>query len=510
MLTSGELEEAVSFCERALQSGDPDLDLLNLLAIARAKAGRIEDAVGLFTQGCERPWAIGEFNLATLLRLVGRLEPALLHARRVVELAPMWAEARVLLALLLPSEKMFGGMTAAIEEFREAARLRPDWALPNKELGRTYFDTTQFAAAEAPLRRALALDEADAETHRLLSLVLIDLDRLPEALGHLRRAKELQPGWVEVATATHELESALAAVTAPAHQGARRPSIARYPRSAAMFDDLRAVIDEYVLCDFEGVEPLLSPTSRVFAFGSCFAANITRALKRWGVPADHVNYPEDINSTYANRDLLEWLRDGATPNAAIYERALGSGYRENTIAQLRGASVVIISLGVAPCFFDRETKGFVPTLGSNFSVSALLRKFEFRMTSVAENVTNLRVMIGILRELVPNISIVLTVSPVPLRATFERRSAVLADCVSKSTLRLAAEEILQEQAPGFYYWPSFEIVRWLSAHTGPVFGTEDGATLHVSETLVNDIMAAFVRVFGDDQLRLRVSSPRVA
>ena len=49
--------------------------------------------------------------------------------------------------------------------------------------------------------------------------------------------------------------------------------------------------------------------------------------------------------------------------------------------------------------------------------------------------------------------------------------------------------------PGVHYWPSFEIVRWIGAHTGPVFGIDDGAQFHVSEALIGRITSQFIETF---------------
>ena len=95
------------------------------------------------------------------------------------------------------------------------------------------------------------------------------------------------------------------------------------------------------------------------------------------------------------------------------------------------------------------------------------------------------------------VKMVLTVSPVPLAGTTEFASAVIADCLSKSTLRLACHEVVtSEAAQGVVYWPSFEIVRWLGTHFGPsqppVFGVEDGNMRHVSSWLIDVIIDMFL------------------
>ena len=46
--------------------------------------------------------------------------------------------------------------------------------------------------------------------------------------------------------------------------------------------------------------------------------------------------------------------------------------------------------------------------------------------------------------------------------------------------------------PHVYYWPSFEAIRWLGSHAGPVFGVEGTDYRHIGESYLREIMSAFV------------------
>ena len=87
-------------------------------------------------------------------------------------------------------------------------------------------------------------------------------------------------------------------------------------------------------------------------------------------------------------------------------------------------------------------------------------------------------------------------SPVPLSGSFEYSAAVQADCISKSIMRVTAHELLKSGLPQLYYWPSFEIVRWLGAHTGPAYGCHDGFSVHVNDDLVDLITTLFLETFS--------------
>src|SRR5262245_42992983 len=58
----------------------------------------------------------------------------------------------------------------------------------------------------------------------------------------------------------------------------------------------------------------------------------------------------------------------------------------------------------------------------------------------AENHDNLKRIVSALRELRPGPTIIVTLSPIPLKATFDAPSIFTADCVSKSVLRVAIHE----------------------------------------------------------------------
>ena len=89
-----------------------------------------------------------------------------------------------------------------------------------------------------------------------------------------------------------------------------------------------------------------------------------------------------------------------------------------------------------------------------------------------------------LKALNPRVSFIVLVAPNPVHMTFEFNSAVTADCLSKSTLRVAANEVVNHSnIKNIYYWPTLEIYRWISGHRGALFGNEDRASWHVWEAV---------------------------
>ncbi len=84
-------------------------------------------------------------------------------------------------------------------------------------------------------------------------------------------------------------------------------------------------------------------------------------------------------------------------------------------------------------------------------------KYEFVNFSAAEVVSDLAVFLKQLSDVNPACKVILTVSPVPLIATFEPKHVLSATCYSKAVLRVAAEEVCRAHSH-VEYFPSFEII----------------------------------------------------
>lgn len=311
----------------------------------------------------------------------------------------------------------------------------------------------------------------------------------------MRTAMALRPGEVEAQWHHRDLEDIAQAPPAP-------NAFVRWPNAAREFDDIKGLIEKYLTKNFPTAGIRLRRKMGVFTQGSCFAENLAASLRRYDLRIDNMPFGEEHNNTFANRVVIDWLRHGAQNDAAaIIEAKLGKEQRARYLAALRDTDVFVYTMGIAAVHFDRITGEFVMSRPTETNKAALFKRSAFRNSTVQQNVDNLRDIIAGVRELAPKAAIVLTVSPVPLRAATEFNSAIIADCLSKSTLRVALQEVLAENPPRTIYWPSFEMVRWLGGHIdGRVYGSDDGSAHHVDLGMVDHIMDSFVRTFGDAEL----------
>lgn len=309
----------------------------------------------------------------------------------------------------------------------------------------------------------------------------------------LAEAHRLVPDNIEIEQELGEVEAILAD-----HQS--RVKAVRWPVKRDDFDDLSQAIVSHLLAG-NPKQVLFDKNSRICTFGSCFAGNIARVLRKFGVDADNITFGEYINSTYANLAYLRWINGEILPLALetrlmeIFDQPKAV-YRDR-IAQ---AKLLIITLGVAPVFFTKQGGQFVLPKASQINMRLFASKYRFRTTTVDENLQNLREIVRLIRLLAPEAEIVVTVSPVPLAVTFEYDSPIIADCVSKSVLRVSADQLMRESIPGLHYWPSFEAVRWIGGYRGDAFGAEDGTTHHVSESTIEAIIRAFIEHYSAIEL----------
>ena len=436
------------------------------------------------------------------------------HLRRALELQPAAPEVLTALGVFFTGERRFDEAAAALEAALEVAPADLPALIALAELRARQ---KRHAEAYALYGRAIRVAPKDASVLTKFSRALnahalrlaeraAELDRASSAADAARAATLKAAGRLSDAEAVLQkridaggdpaLGHELAVVRGlQARGGAGQPRPAVWPRRTSDFADLEKVIRDAVLRGVRPGRPILSPRSKVVTLGSCFAEHLAASLKQAGVDVFFQKRSETLDNLYATAAFLDALAAGASEGDAAMDLLLAG-----CLESFRSAEVVILSLGVAAAYFDRATGAFVP-VGGGRDKAMLAAACEFRMLSVEENLERLRHVLARIRAFSPDCRIVLTISPIPLSATYDRPSAVQADAVSKSTMRLTVEALLNEAPPGVHYWPSFEIVRWLGPHlpagSPQVFGADDGASRHVSGWLVRLIIRLFLQEFGE-------------
>ena len=351
------------------------------------------------------------------------------------------------------------------------------------------------------LFRKLAHASGSAGDYYQLSEILTQGNFFEESIASLEKAIALDPATFDVAATRETLEIARSHLSQTTSKTAKgRKKIGRYPETAEFLGDFQKLMKDHIAVNLNSESKFINKNTRFFTMGSCFARNLAKSLHASGYVSHHMEISEYINTTFANKVFVDWLSDAAI-DGAIRDRIvelLPPGWsKENALQIIRNSDVFILTLGVAPAFFDRVTGDFVLPRPSGLNSRVLAEKYLFRTTSVQENVDNVLYLIEFIRKISPGMKIIVTVSPVPLLASFEYESAVQADCLSKSTMRLVAHEVVNNsKLSNILYWPSFEVFRWAGSNASNYYAADDGAAWHVSEEKVAGTIRAFVDMFS--------------
>lgn len=250
------------------------------------------------------------------------------------------------------------------------------------------------------------------------------------------------------------------------------------PDRAAMAG-VNAVLD-HVLHGWAPEAPLITPETQITAFGSCFAANISRWLSRRNFnvasrredakAAYVVSMGEGMVNSFVIRQQFEWAWENRRFDGALWHGydAEEYGYdemvRQTTRRIFDETEVFILTFGLSEVWYDEPTGNvFWRTIPKDVYDPA---RHKFRVSTVEENRENMLAIYDLIRKHRPEARIIFTLSPIPLIATFRDVSCITANSVSKSVLRVAIDEVMRaKRAEGFlYYWPSYEIITDVFRH----------------------------------------------
>ncbi|MGH6890206.1 MAG: GSCFA domain-containing protein [Rhizomicrobium sp.] len=230
----------------------------------------------------------------------------------------------------------------------------------------------------------------------------------------------------------------------------------------------------YVVGSWAPQEPLIGPDTRICAFGSCFARNISEwlASRRFTVltkpnPSSSsyvVRFGEGLVNSYSLLQQFEWAFENKKDEVLLWhdydtrEQDYDESVRLETLELFRQTDVFILTLGLSEVWYDSATGGV-------FWRAIPADKFDparhgFRVTTVDENRANLQKIYELIRKYRPQARIIFTMSPIPLVATFRPVPCITANSASKAILRAALDQFLRDVRDdgGVYYWPSYEIV----------------------------------------------------
>lgn len=267
----------------------------------------------------------------------------------------------------------------------------------------------------------------------------------------------------------------------------------------------RRAIERPAMADVDPVvhSPIvIAPTDRVATAGSCFAQHISRTLSASGfnyfvAEAAEGLAPEEATARnfgvfscrygnlYTARQLLQLFERAhgrLNPREQVWQRADGrfvdpfrpqiepdghASADEVLAAQATHLAAVrrmfaeldvfVFTLGLTEAWRSVEDGMVYPLAPGVAGGSYSPQRHEFVNFTAAEVVADMLLLIDGLRQVNPRARVLLTVSPVPLMATYEPRHVLSSTTYSKAVLRVAAQEIVGQRSDCAYF-PSFEVI----------------------------------------------------
>ncbi|HEX4158977.1 MAG TPA: GSCFA domain-containing protein [Rhizomicrobium sp.] len=276
----------------------------------------------------------------------------------------------------------------------------------------------------------------------------------------------------------------------------------------------------------------ITPEMRIATAGSCFAQHISAALAANGFNyfvtetdpgtggSNYGVFSARYGNIYTARQLLQLFQraygswsprtrtwrlgkrfvdpfrpeiepDGFENAAAMYEAR--KVHFEAVRRMFEELDVFVFTLGLTEAWRAKGNGAVFPlapgVTGGTFNPA----QYEFVNFGVSEVVDDLRNFLGGLSRVNPRARVILTVSPVPLIATYEPRHVLVSTTYSKSVLRVAAEEVARSKR-NVTYFPSYEIITG-GFNRGRYFAPD---LRTVTPAGVEHVMRMFFRHFSPD------------
>lgn len=294
------------------------------------------------------------------------------------------------------------------------------------------------------------------------------------------------------------------------------------------------------------VDPVLESTfkikedTKVVTAGSCFAQHLAKRLSRSGFQylitetgekfsTEHREknqygvYSARFGNIYTTRQLRQLLqevfqnehrsdlvsarRDGRYVDI-LRPQVEADGYDspadvlEDRRAHLEAVSemflksdVFIFTLGLTESW-QRKSDGLVVPIAPGVVTTEDQTNYDFINFRYSDVYDDLLESIKIIKKVNPTLEVILTVSPVPLVATYENQHVVVSTNYSKSTLRAVAGDMANDKE-FVHYFPSYEIIT--APYNAPILFEDD--LRNVKKEGVDKVMRSFFKnyTYSDSQ-----------
>jgi Flp pilus assembly protein TadD len=183
-------KDSVTLFEHMLSLTPNAAPVHNFLGIALQNCGRLDQAVAHYRRAIELDPLYNEAynNLAGGLLVQRKFDDAIICCRKAIQLRPEYAHAYSNIGLAFQAK---GKLDDALDNFLKAVKIKPDHPDFNYNVATVFQTQGKFDKAAEYYQNTVRLRPEDAEAHYNLANVLKSLSRYNEAETHYRRALQL-------------------------------------------------------------------------------------------------------------------------------------------------------------------------------------------------------------------------------------------------------------------------------------------------------------------------------
>ena len=216
--------------------------------------------------------------------------------------------------------------------------------------------------------------------------------------------------------------------------------------------------------------------------------------------------PEDIVWERGDGRLVDPFRPQIEPEGFAAKNDVEAARREHfsfVRTMFEQLDVFVFTLGLTEGWCSKADGAVFP-LAPGVAGGTMDARYAFVNFTVPETVEDLTGFLASLRSVNSKAKVILTVSPVPLVATYEDRHVLVSTTHSKAVLRVAATEVSSAHA-WVDYFPSYEIITG-SFNRGAYFEAD---LRSISEAGVGHVMRLFLKHYfpGSNSAAVSASEP---
>ena len=310
-----------------------------------------------------------------------------------------------------------------------------------------------------------------------------------------------------------------------ASQNLRSDRTCQWPDGRKSNTRLEGIIDVSIIPTFK-----FSIEDKVFTIGSCFAREIEKYLSKYqfNLPGLNIKIPANERVSQTENDILNkytvhsienelrWAFEGNDlPFDAFYLKAEPELYHDPHLApNLKPASfdrvkerralitglfkdlpscrIIVITLGLGEAWFDTKNNIYLNGIPTKYALANEPNRFELHVMAYEDIYNSLERIYSLLKLYGhPDFKMLITVSPVPFKATFSGKDAVIANTYSKCVQRSAVEKFVSMHE-NVNYFPSYEIVTLSNREKAYEIDN-----IHVTKAAVGKIMMKVVNSYVD-------------